>query len=99
MKPNKVLGIQGFFSLPDNFDGTYPDALRELANYHEKEGVSNPNREVEEGSVDLTWKDLWKMFLKLISQDKGKSNMLISISQLSEKENQWTKLIDFKKEI
>lgn len=98
MKPNKILGIQGFFLLPDDFNGSYIDALRLLADYHEKEGLSNPQREVSDGNSEATWKDMWTIFLDHITKDKGRSAMTLSVSKLSKDKIKMEKMIDFKKE-
>ena len=59
----KVLYFNGFFKLPDDFKGKFPDALREFAKYRETGGVDNPNRMVKAGATPIPYAELWTEFL------------------------------------
>lgn len=71
----KVLSLRAHFKLPDNFDGSFGDALRELADYHDSTGRKKEGRttghEMESKETE-TWNEaadaLWKSFMEAIDE-------------------------------
>lgn len=62
----KVFGFNGYFLLPDDFEGNYNDALEELLKYRRMDNIV-----VKEGLDDrTTQEDIWNKFLEIILQDK-----------------------------
>ena len=55
----RVLEVDGFFRLPDDWEGTFADALRLLADYHE--GPGKERRELRPPKT--TRDDAWDKFL------------------------------------
>jgi hypothetical protein len=58
-----------WFKLPDGFNGTYPDALRELAKYLEEPSGPLPRTTVDMG------KDSWGAFLEVLHNGGRMSGM------------------------
>jgi hypothetical protein len=56
--PQKILALNGFLALPDDFIGTVPDALRWFADYFEKHPTWNE-------SDNTNKQDTWNTFLDI----------------------------------
>lgn len=56
----KVLSLNGYFHLPDDFNGTLPDAIRLLADYHESK-EARKQRIVGPDTMGVP-PDLWSRF-------------------------------------
>lgn len=84
----KILGVSGYFELPDDFNGTFSDALRLIADYHDNEGIENPNRERVPES-NLHPKKLWEEFL-LNAVRGNRLTMEIAMKEWRENEKDWT---------
>lgn len=74
----KVLGLRGYFKLPNDFDGGLSDALRLLADYHDRPETKK-RKEVSDGNAD----DYWAEFLNDI-KNGNRVTMGISISELKD---------------
>lgn len=64
----KVLGLNTYFLLPNNFDGKLSDALRLMADYYDEVGKNNPKRIVEP-TEHVNKSYIWNDFLKIIKDD------------------------------
>lgn len=81
----KVLYINGFFKLPDNFEGEFADALRVLADYHE----DSKRPAIEDvpdvmPSTERTYVEAWKVFLEFVKKSKGRLFAVVSLSQVND---------------
>jgi len=84
----KVLSLNGYFLLPDNFIGDISDALRVLADYHESPQAEK-QRLTKEAANKTTDGDIWKGFIKGIP-DGYKVYMGMAIGKHNGKE--WEKI-------
>jgi hypothetical protein len=67
----KILAITDLvFQLPDNFDGTLKDAMKELYLYHTKIGINNQNRKIMIKKGRKVSKRYWNMFFAKILPNK-----------------------------
>lgn len=74
----KALGLNGYFKLPDDFNGTLSDGLRLLADYHESKEARNKKQ-----VSDVNPENYWAEFLKDIKAG-NRVTMGISISELKD---------------
>jgi len=86
----KYLFCHAVFELPDDFEGTFFDALHEMERYHFEEGVKNPNRSESEPSKKAwetereQWSEFWdagegcRLSMNgMIAQDEGVKEMKV----------------------
>ena len=73
----KFLNANVMFRLPDDFQGTFADALREVAKYMDFHGAENRtwHDTEEEEAVDIF--TIWKQFLTAYIETDGKKNLYI----------------------
>lgn len=82
----KTLALFGYFKLPDDFNGTMSDAIRQLAKYHEE-----PHPTTVTDIVDVSQKNQWQGFCKGCMQSDKRVFMGMGISEL--KQGQWVQII------
>ena len=64
-----VLAFEGYFKLPNNFNGGLSDALRLMADYHD--AVKGTDKQDIGGIIDKNNKpDLWGDFITAVKMDK-----------------------------
>lgn len=75
----KYLGVHYlFFQLPDGFEGGFSDALRALADYHDKvkdtplQEISPVSAEFDAMTVKEGWQAIWHDFCDLIRADPSR---------------------------
>jgi len=67
---SKVLTMNVCFLLPDDFEGTYEDAIREYLKYRQEKDLS-PSMSESKGKVDVenvTIADVWNGFLDSLNK-------------------------------
>lgn len=84
----KILDIDClYFHLPDDFEGTLPEAFRMLADYLEK---PTPNLK-KKNEPKLCEHNIWDQFLADVKKG-GKVTSLIRLSEYNEKKKKWQKI-------
>ena len=69
IKPSiQILAIDGIFRLPDDFDGSLPDALRLYAEYLETPEANKIRSVSSTKYADLSYDDKWKEFNKAVNE-------------------------------
>lgn len=93
----KVLHIDTYFLLPDDFDGDSNDAIRELLKYRESKKlsdfnyVSKDNKKFNTPWAELSDDEKWNRFYDLLI-DGYKHVGAILFSEYDPKTKKWTKL-------
>ena len=86
----KVLGISGYFLLPEDFNGDYTDALQEYVNYRKERAELRKQGKLDE-SIEIEMldhsKDLWEDFLDNINSSDRKFTGEVSVSEF--KDDEW----------
>lgn len=85
MKSNKILRIgEGYFNLPDDFEGSLGDALMLLAEYTlEREATKNTIKETRDSVPDI--------FLRLWNDDSSKCSIGFDMYKLLQNGKEWEK--------
>lgn len=99
-KKMKVFSINGYFLLPDKFDGTLGDALELLSTYYKNKeknkttyiGKRVPLKEIK--AIEYQDK-IWDGFAKALNKNR-KFHALCDIFEWNEKQKKWKSV--FKKE-
>lgn len=75
----KYLGVHYlFFQLPDGFEGGFSDALRALADYHDKvkntplQEISPVSAKFDAMTVKEGWQAMWHEFCDLLREDPAR---------------------------
>lgn len=87
----KILHMNLYFELPDDFEGSFNDALAEVIKY--RKSKNNPRMPESGGSLnyvkDTIQSDLWERFLKA----KSEGFKLHGLSAMQEyKDGEWSRL-------
>jgi len=93
----KILSINGYFLLPDNFKGTFGDAMKCMANYNknqEKEKkMSIGKRLPMKKKQAYTYQEIiWNNFQKALKKGK-KLHAISDITEWKENKNEWVSII------
>lgn len=84
----KILGIDGlYFHLPDDYEGTLPEAFRLLADYLEKPTPNLHNK----SNPKLCEHNIWNQFLDDVKKG-GKVCGSIRLSEYDEEKKKWEKI-------
>lgn len=88
----KVLGLQGYFLLSDEFEGDFADAIQQMADYHRTVGMHRPDRKVTDGDINISNQEIWREFWGMVHSGTRRLSMQVSISEYDPETKQMHKL-------
>lgn len=82
--PKKILGVHGFFALPDDFDGDLNDALEALVAYRRSGGAQIGQNE---GKLDIrelpTVPEVWQLFLEAYEKEGRHFTGIVAVGDVA----------------
>ena len=89
----KVLHLNLYYQLPDDFEGTYEDAILSYLEYRKQKGLSPNSPIVEETDENFDDPEVhWNVFWDAIHTTVYKSALSYSLSKLNPGDNTWANL-------
>ena len=93
----KVLHLNLYYQLPDDFDGTYEDAILQYLEYRKQKGYL-PNSPIAI-ETDKNFEDPlvhWEEFWNAIHTTEYKSTVCFSLTELNQEDNTWINMLEGK---
>ncbi len=90
----KVLHLDLYYKLPDDFTGTFEDAILDYVEYRRSKGYPANSPHSVPLTEDMTIDSMWETFLIALENTEYKSIVGCSMSQLNPYDNTWIDLLD-----
>ena len=88
-----MLYMELYYQLPDDFTGTFEDAILHYVNYRRDMGYA-PNNPFNIKAEHMTHENMYEQFWNIIHTTELKSAVSCSFSELDPENNTWIDLLD-----